>query len=374
MKNFAYLAIILQFVWTGCSLAFEPSDVQIEILKNELTAEQSSDLLITLHRAQGKTDKYPYQRIATAMRLGRDGKPKAIKTFNGRLAFDLKRQPNGKITYIAEDGPLKDCQGYNSVVIGTDENLNPIEWHRTRELKHTNKHDFDILKNGNYLFNSYEPKRSSRGANFSRLNNCVQDAVVQEVRPNGKIEFEWHALEHFGTNPPKFDRKLVDYAHLNSTDLSDDNQLFLFSLRKLSQVAIVSRDTADVVGVLGDRGTFKFVNDPLNGFCGQHQVDWIGANRIILFDNGTATHCGTAAVPREYSRVVEYEIDIAAMTATLVWSYERKDVLSVSAGGAVRLKNGNTLIAWGRHGKAEPTAPSFTEVNGAGRCFMGSTR
>jgi hypothetical protein len=69
-----------------------------------------------------------------------------------------------------------------------------------------------------------------------------------------------------------------------------------------------------------------------------------------VFDNGNLH------VPA-FSRVVEYEIDEDAMTATLVWEHIAPDQRFVPfMGSAQRMDNGNTVISWG------PTQPRITEV------------
>jgi hypothetical protein len=58
-----------------------------------------------------------------------------------------------------------------------------------------------------------------------------------------------------------------------------------------------------------------------------------------------------------FSRAVEYAIDEAQKTATLVWQYRlNPDVFGPAFGSVQRFSNGNTLIDWGA------TTPTLTEV------------
>lgn len=363
-KFFFFLVFCFSFALRA--EAFNATNVKFEILINKTTVENDSELLFTLFQVQPKSQGIPRERVGAAIRMMRDGTIKAIRTFPKAIVFDLKRQSNGAYTYQIENGFLSQCRGFNHVVIETDENLDYQTQYKALELTHTNKHDFDILPNGNYLSNSYEPRRSTMGTNFKRANNCLQDAVVQERTLEGNIVFEWHGLEFYNADQTFYKRERGDYLHLNSTDLSPDGKHFLFSLFGISQVAIVSRANAKIIGRLGNRGRFEFIDDPLNGFCGQHQVEWTANNRILLFDNGNPERCGKTTAKRNYSRVVEYELNFELKTAKLIWSYERKDIHGTIAGGVSRLKNGNTLIAWGRHVKNIETAPTFTEVTSKG--------
>jgi hypothetical protein len=348
------------------AFAFDKSNLDIEVLVNEKDKHNGADLLFTLFQVQPKGDTSAPARVGSVVRMSRDGKLEAVRSFPKGIVFDFKQQPNGIYTYQAENGFLGSCKGFNHVVIQTNSELEYQKQHVTKGLVHTNKHDFDVLPNGNHVLNAYEPVRSSKGAEFNRKSDCLQDSVVQEITPKGKVVFEWHALENYTTNQTFYKRDRGDYIHLNSTDLSDDGKTYLFSLFGYSQVAVVSRNKAELIGTLGNGGTFKFVDDPLNGFCGSHQAEWTAENRVLLFDNGHPKRCGETEKKRDYSRAVEYQLDFEAMTATKVWSYERKDIHGKIAGGATRLSNGNTIIAWSAHSKNLETAPSFTEVTPQG--------
>ena len=361
-----HFLILVCVMCVSPALSFEVSDIEFEVLTKKPGQENSPDLLFTVHQVQRKTQSSPALRISAAIRASRTGEIVASRTFDKSLVFDLKQHNGGALTYSIESNLFRPCGGFNNVIVETNAALRTRRVHSAADLKHTNKHDFDILPGGNIVFNSYEPIRSNIGFEFSRRGNCLRESVVQEVNPKGAIEFEWHSIEDYPVGNTVYERDRPDYAHLNSTDLSDDGKLYAFSLFGLSSVAIVSRSTTEVLATLGGAGDFTFVNDPLNGFCGQHQAEWVAKNRILLFDNGNSKHCRGGALKRDYSRVVEYELDFEQMTATLVWSYENRDIHGVIAGGVSRLKNGNTLIAWGSHAKNAETAPTFSEVTREG--------
>lgn len=357
----------------GISQAFDMENVNVEVTKNNVNGHSGQDLLFTLFQVQPKSEKSKSMRLGASIRISREGEIRAFKAFDKSLVFDLKQHSDGMLTYAIEDGNLKGCGGHNHAIVETDADLNFIKAHKIAELIHTNKHDFDILENGNYLFNSYEPKRSSRAVSFKRKDNCLQDSIVQERTVDGEVVFEWSALEALGTSYPFYDRARSDFAHINSTDLSPDGDTFVFSLFGLSQSILVSRRSGETLGRLGNGGDINFVDDPLNGVCGQHQVEWTSSDTLLLFDNGNPERCGKNAKQRSYSRAVEYKIDLKARTAKMIWQYENKEVHGLIAGGARRLSNGNTIIAWGRHSKNKETAPAFTEVDADGTVVWEAT-
>jgi len=95
------------------------------------------------------------------------------------------------------------------------------------------------------------------------------------------------------------------------------------------------------------------VGDPI-GFSHQHDARRLSNGNLMLFDNGFYHD-------PPFSRVVEYRLDEARKTATLVWEYRpAPSIIAWAMGSAQRLPNGNTLIGWG---SANPTV---TEVNPAG--------
>ncbi|HXF59502.1 MAG TPA: aryl-sulfate sulfotransferase, partial [Candidatus Saccharimonadales bacterium] len=92
-----------------------------------------------------------------------------------------------------------------------------------------------------------------------------------------------------------------------------------------------------------------FSNDPVF-FTHQHHARWLPNGHITMFDNGNFR------LPL-FSRAVEYAVDEAQKTATLVWQYRlTPDVFGPALGSVQRFANGNTLIGWGA------TRPALTEV------------
>ncbi len=65
----------------------------------------------------------------------------------------------------------------------------------------------------------------------------------------------------------------------------------------------------------------------------------------------------------QYSRAVEYKLDLTDTTATMVWEYDHgKSIYTSSGGSAQRIPNGNTVIGWSRP-PGGIYHPTYTEVN-----------
>ncbi len=168
-------------------------------------------------------------------------------------------------------------------------------------------------------------------------------ALVRLRRDHG-TDFFWNAWDNIALTDwiePYAPGPVVDYDHPNSMDFDVDGN-YVVSWRNTDQVTKIDRQTGRVIWKLGGVGsTFTFVNDPLNGFGGQHGARIMPNGNLLLFDNGT-THG-----PPE-SRAVEYHLDVAAHTATMVWQYRHTPALYAATRGTVtRQASGHHLICYG---------------------------
>lgn len=281
--------------------------------------------------------------------------------------FDLKKHPNGEISYAVyqEDG----YPGAAHVVL--DENF--VEQRRlvTVGLKDTDFHEFRILPNGNYLMLAYEPAVRDATAYGGSATQGVKDSTFQEVSPAMEVLFQWNSWGQFAYDHSAYAGTNIDYAHVNSIVVDADGN-YLVSSRGTSQVAKIDKTTGQIVWRMGGiANEFTFIDDPLQGTCGQHDAHWLPNGNLLVFDNGNPCPPGdaTEAVERpSVSRVVEYEVDQEQRTAKLVWQYSRPGIFVTAAGSAQRLANGNTLIGWGN-----AAAACATEVDSDGNIVFDLT-
>jgi hypothetical protein len=177
---------------------------------------------------------------------------------------------------------------------------------------------------------------------------------IMHANAEDSILWLWNTLDHYDiTDVDDFvslSNPLIDFSHCNAIELGDDGDLLLSS-RNLDEITKIDRETGEIIWRLGgENNQFTFVNDD-RGFMRQHDVRYLANGNISLFDNG---HYATP----QYSSVVEYEIDTAAMTATLIRRFDHgKDIYSPSRGASQELPNGNWFIDWG-----ENDDPGVTEV------------
>jgi hypothetical protein len=171
-------------------------------------------------------------------------------------------------------------------------------------------------------------------------------AVHQVLRISvaGTVDTLISGLEHWSVSDDVSPGVLADLDHPNSIDFDLDGQVIV-SYRDLSSVVKVNRRTHVFAWVLGGtHNQFTFLDDPLGGFDSQHCARILPNGHLMIFDNGW-THSPRA------SRAVEYALDTAAKTATMVWQYSANPpIFNDFTGSAQRLANGNTLVAFTRKG------------------------
>lgn len=236
----------------------------------------------------------------------------------------------------------------------------------------TDPHDFIILPNGDYLLIGTEVKETDLSTEriFMQRNlpgsahAKVKAGVVQQLSPDKTLLYQWNAREYFKLQDADQiylnDTVNIDITHFNSVDMNRKGE-FIISARYTNEVIKVSKKTNQLLWRLGGpHNDFKFVNDS-TPFLGQHDARFLPNGNITLFDNGYG--------PEELKhnvRALEYKLNEKKKEARLVWSYAHPTkIISEATGSAQRLKNGNTLLNYGRISNNSANV-TFEEVNHKG--------
>ncbi|MBN1781920.1 aryl-sulfate sulfotransferase [bacterium] len=266
---------------------------------------------------------------------------------------DFKVQSNGMLT--AQWG-YQTPYGY----IGMDSTYAVVDTFYAGPGYVSCEHELQVMPNGNYLiivldYFQYDLSTVIEGG---MSNAYMILSLVQELDKDDQVIFTWNPLDHFDVADMRVESfsNTFRYPHLNSIDVDDDGNLVISS-RHMSEVTKINRQTGDIIWRLGgNHSDFTFVDDPLDGFSGQHAARVLGDGHYLMFDNGNEHS-------QPQSRAVEYALDTLAMTATMVWEYRNEPgtVYSSYMGNAQRLPNGNTLINW-----AIGPRPKATEVTADG--------
>lgn len=312
-------------------------------------------VLLTLTQ-YGRPTPPPLDSYETAVDLN------GVPAFAGRTPFSraLNRQPNGQFS-VFRGGGTSDPASEELVLL--DDAFQKVGTRRTVGLVNTDGHDAIVQPDGTTWLMAHEP-RSPGGP---------VDAIIQRIDPDGTVGFQWSSQPYVADAV----RDIPDYAHITSFQVMADGDL-LVSFRHLSAVFKIATSAhdgfavGDVVWKLGGRDSdFDFAGGDL-GPCAPHTARELPNGNILLFDNGSWTAstswCVDPAdrtgppVQRLQSRVVEYDLDAGAGTATVASNYAPQGWFAIFAGSAFRLANGNTLIGWGAAGNA-----TASEINGSGQ-------
>jgi hypothetical protein len=301
------------------------------------------------------------------MRLSNTGDIKYYKKIDDGIPFDFKVLPNGLMSY----GVMYEA-GEGAAFGPTDFFLMDSSYSVVDEYQMGNGyladyHDFLFLPNGHAFMISYDiqPVNMNDIVVDGHPGAMVAGGVIQELDQNKNVIFQWRSWDHYNLSDSYNDlsQVFIDAIHLNSLDLDQDNNLIVSALA-LAEVTKINRQTGDIIWRMGGKNNqFNFTNEdqthaPLY-FMYQHDVRRLPNGNITMFDNGDVQL-------RKYSRVVEYDIDETAKTATKVWEFRKNpDMYANNMGTAQRLPNGNTLIGWG-FATMYGGVPAITEVDPSG--------
>lgn len=241
----------------------------------------------------------------------------------------------------------------------------------------TDHHDLQPLPGGSVLLVAYRGRDGADLAPWSGpASATVLDAVVQEIRPDGSLAWEWDGRDQLaldesarflalsviagpiadpGGGPPRYDT-----THINSVEPDGDG--VIVSLRHTDAVHRIDRATGHVDWKLGGTPTpesLTIVGDPhaATRFGGQHDARRQPDGSLTVFDNGTARDRAPQAL--------RYVIDPVARTARLVEAVDDpRAPASPCCGSARPLGGGGWMIAWGGTRRVTVTGPGRSPVLG----------
>jgi hypothetical protein len=284
------------------------------------------------------------------------------RRFDGteRFAGELKQQANGRFTlYRGSSTGVEPVPGHFVEFTPAGDSVRAITVSPPRYL---DNHELWITSGPDGLdrfhFFTYDYRVSDLSAIGGANQVSLAGHQLVRLRADGFTEYEWNGWDRLEfeewIEPPRpdpDDQTGRDFDHPNGMGFDRDGN-YIVSFRHLSQVMKIDAATGETIWRLGGRkNEFTFINDPLGGFSAQHSPRILPNGNLLLYDNGTSHE------PQE-SRAVEYALDIAARTATLVWEFRHvPPIYTPAVGGAQRLKNGNTLVGFGFAGHASEVRP-----------------
>lgn len=316
--------------------------------------------------------------------------------FEDNLGNDLELLPNGKLIGIFKvDNPFFSFGGFGGKlkILNSDGSTDwEFEYASDIVLAH---HDLELLPNGNILFLAWEkiPALVGQSEGVAEGIDIYPEVILEINLDTNEIVWEWHSFDHiiqdqspttnnFGVlneNPQLVDinyniypESNGDIMHANGLDYDPIKDVIYLSVNFYSEVWVIDHSTTteqaashtggnynkggDLIYRFGNPEAYNNVGVRLfdnNHFPNFLQEDEIGAGNILIYDNGTTSNQSTVyelSMPEVFNLTsgVNNEPEI-------IWSFTDENLFNPRISGAVRLKNGNTLIAEGDYGFWEVT-------------------
>lgn len=178
----------------------------------------------------------------------------------------------------------------------------------------------------------------------------MADSIVEIDREGTKTEI-WNAWDD--PNLEAFhDPNKMNWSHANGLDYYPDQDAYYISLKELGTIVKVDRATGESQWYINGVGNEFTFDKPEEMVMLQHQFE-VQPGGLLVFDNGTEA--------TGYSRAVEYTLDEEALTAEVIWEYERVPPLNIFAKGDVaRFSDGSTQVVWSSSGEIQNVDPDGT--------------
>jgi hypothetical protein len=316
--------------------------------------------------------------------------------FNANLGNDFEILPDGKALGIFKvEEPAFSFGGFGGSIRILNQD-GSVDWEYVYAsdtlLAH---HDVEILPNGNVLFLAWEKiDATTAQENGVDFDSSIYPEKLIEVNPDtNEIVWEWSSWDHivqdkYNTLPNygviKDNPQLIninyslpddgDIMHANGIDYDAVNDLVFISVNFFSEVWVIDHSTSTNEAAGHSSGAFNKGGDLIYRFGNPEAYNNPKGNRLfynnhfpnILIDNqpgaGNVLIYVNKGLDIEQSTVYELKLptafDLLPETDNepeVVWSFTDPDLFNPKISGAIRLRNGNTLICEGDYGFWEVT-------------------
>jgi len=218
-------------------------------------------------------------------------------------------------------------------------------------------HELQETAEGNDVYLVYQPKQHVDITSLGGpADATVLEGRIEEIAPNGKLDWSWSTDGHVDPSESIAWAKPIvstpiddasgapqyDVYHANSVSISGN--LVVVSMRYENAIFGIDKKTGNILWKLGGTPTpqsLTVVGDPhpTSPFSGQHDARILADGTVSLFDDESLTG---------RPRAVQFEIDAAAHSATLLRSLSDPTIDASSCCGSARmLSDGNWLVSWG---------------------------
>lgn len=171
------------------------------------------------------------------------------------------------------------------------------------------------------------------------------DKIVEIT--NGVATEVWNTWDCFDPATQPGEDITQGWTNANALDFEAAENAYYVSLRSFSSIARIDRSTRTCTWVVGTTGATLTIagGEP---FRHQSQFQVAGARLVVMDNDGGGVNA---------SRLVEYQLDLTAGTATQTSSYAPATGIYTATLGEVTLIPGKTFVNWGAGGMLEQLTP-----------------
>jgi arylsulfate sulfotransferase len=270
------------------------------------------------------------------------------KKFPGQTVAEMKQQANGDFTVILTKSHGGEPVTGNAVELALDGST--VRTFTAPSMSpYFDDHELWLLfTDGTYdgaLFLAYNQRTIDLSSAGGPSDSVISGHQLIREDASGNQHVVFDAWDHFEVSDNvEPSPGQPDFDHPNAITFDTDGN-YIVSWRNLDVITKINASTGNLMWTFASpfskrTSDFAIADDPLNGFSAQHSTRILDNGHLLVFDNGTRH-------PTPASRVVEYQLDPAAHTATMVWQYQHVPAFYTQFTGSVqRLQNGNTFIGW----------------------------
>lgn len=309
--------------------------------------------------------------------------------FDTRLGNDLELLPNGKLLGMFKvDNPDFTFGGGGGIIkiLNIDGSTNwEYEYASENYIAH---HDVELLPNGNVLFLFWERITVSQALAAGVITNddIYPEALIEVSPTSNQIVWKWHSFDHiiqdqspalpnFGNlnnNPNRININYNiadngDMMHANAIDHDPIKDIIYVSVNYFSEVWVIDHSTTTAEAASAEGGNYNIGGDLLYRFGNPETYNSLGErlfynNHFANLLEGNVPGLGNILIYMNGSNIEQstvYELGMPSVfdlspnnnnEPNIIWSYTNEALYYGRVSGAVRLKNGNTLICEGDYG------------------------
>lgn len=315
--------------------------------------------------------------------INQDGEEVYNFDLNYTLGNDANLEDDGSLVAIVKSSNTDiTFGGYGGKFIKQNADKS-IEWEvEYASSEYNAHHDVETLPNGNILFPVWEKVSAddATAAGFSGGFDIYPESIVEMDPLTQEVVWQWRMMDHviqdhdsaqanFGVvanNPRKIDLNYNssqtdgDITHANGLTYDEENDLIYMTVNYYSEVWVIDHSTTTTEAATeqgGDQGlggdlVYRFGNPEVY----DNEVGEVTLNRVHypnLLDNGNVLvfanqlNAGQSEAI-EFDLPDEFSLEVGVDNEpTIAWSFTDENLYSGFISSAVRMDNGNTLIAEG---------------------------